>query len=177
MDFQGSLTLTRASERAAHFIPWLASPSHTLQWSEIYQRYILSISLILVQSRWSPRKRYWARSFCHRRLLLKLSQKKRGPFPLYTKQPLEYLEKVQALFSRPVESFKKRYSKINKVHLSKIANLNFSKVLPLLFSILRTSLLPLLRWFVTKWRANTAGKTCNRSNQRQSYSLYYKYFR
>ena len=39
-------------------------------------------------------------------------------------------------------------------------------------------LLPLLlRWFVTKWRANTAGKTCNMSNQRQSYSLYYKYCR
>lgn len=66
------------------FFTILTSQQHTLQWSEIHQKYDISISLtLMIKSRWSPSKHHPKqsdRSLLHKKLSRPVQQK-RGPFP------------------------------------------------------------------------------------------------
>ena len=76
----------------------------------------------------------------------------------------EYLENVQWIFLRTEKFFSREIfqSEDDNRHVHQKKNLTFANISNPLFITLRTSLLPfLLRCFVTKRRAKTAGKTRN----------------
>ena len=98
----------------------LTSQQHTLQWSEIHQKYDISISLtFMIKSRWSPSKHSPKRSLLHKKTLAARSTEAR-PISTFIKHDTTRISlECPSHFLTRQNTSQDCYSKMKMIHGSK----------------------------------------------------------